>query len=457
MKNNITNCSKNKQLLFSFNNKIAADFKGGDITSDGGAVLLREFDKKISFIKGLSKCINDPRNPLLTIHKQEELLRQRMFQIALGYEDADDSDLLRKDPLFQVSVKEDDWRLMDVEELASQPTITRLENRVQEEEIEKVNGFLVDAYIKSVTADGRYPETITLDIDSTGAPTHGSQQLSLFHGYYEETMYHPLFITDIESKLLLGAYLRPGNVHTAHEAEKYISPVINRLKIAFPATRIIIREDSGFSSPKPYNYCKREGLFFVIGLATNKVLERKIEKYLKRARQSFEEGNQEPIKLYVSFRYKAESWDRQQRIVAKIEINKHGEEIRYVATNIKGKAKDIYEFYTKRGECENRIEELKNGFSADRLSCHKFYANYFRLLLHSCAYNFVMLLKHNVKNKELADAKIDTFRIKVLKVGAWIKETVRKIWVHFSSAWPFRNLFEEIYWSIINSPPYSLA
>lgn len=457
MKDNTKNNSINKQILFTFNDKITADFKGGDITSDGGAVLLREFDKKISFIKGLSKCINDPRNPLLVTHKQEELLRQRMFQIALGYEDADDSDTLRQDPLFQVSVKEDDWRLIETEELASQPTITRLENRVQDKEIDEMNKFLTDTYIKSVGVKGKHPETITLDIDSTDAPTHGAQQLSFFHGYYEETMYHPLLITEIESKFLLGAYLRPGNVHTAHEAEKYISPVVNRLKSTFPATKIILREDSGFSSPKPYNYCKREGLFFAIGVATNKVLEKKIEKYLTKARQLFAEGNQETVKLYVSFRYKAESWDRQQRIVAKIEINKHGEEIRYVATNIKGKAKNVYGFYTKRGECENRIEELKNGFSADRLSCHKFYANYFRLLLHSCAYNFTMLLKRNVKSEELADVKIDTFRIKVLKVGAWIKKTVRKIWVHFSSAWPFRNLFEEIYQSIINSPPYSLA
>ncbi len=457
MRNNTTNCNINKQFLFSFNDKIAADFKGGDITSDGGAVLLREYDKKTSFIKGLNKCINDPRNPLLVTHKQEELLRQRIFQIVLGYEDADDSDVLRQDPLFQVSVKEDDWRLIETEELASQPTITRLENRVQDKEIEQMNDFLTDTYIKSVAAKGKHPQTITLDIDSTDDPTHGAQQLSLFHGYYEETMYHPLLITDIESNLLLGAYLRPGNVHTAHEVEKHIRPVINRLKNAFPMTRIILREDSGFSSPKTYNYCKREDLLFAIGVATNKVLEKKIEKYLKKAKELFEAGKEETIKLYVSFRYKAGSWDRQQRIVAKIEINKHGEEIRYVATNMKGKAKDIYEFYTKRGECENRIEELKNGFNADRLSCHKFYANYFRLLLHSCAYNLIMLLKSNVKNEELANAKIDTFRIRVLKVGAWIKETARKIWVHFSSAWPFRNLFEEIYWSIAHSPPYSLA
>jgi len=220
MTNNTTSGNTSKQLSFSFNDKIRADFKGGDITSDGGVVMLRDFDEKISFIKGLSKCINDPRHPLLTIHKQEELLRQRMFQIVLGYEDADDSDLLRNDPLFQVSVKEKDWRLIEIEELASQPTVTRLENRVSEEEIEKLNKFLTDTYIKSVKAKGKCPDTITLDIDSTDAKTHGYQQMSLFHGYYGATIYHPLLITDIETKLVLGAYLRPGNVHTRRMMKK---------------------------------------------------------------------------------------------------------------------------------------------------------------------------------------------------------------------------------------------
>lgn len=457
MSNTTTNLPKSHQLLFSFNRKLTADFKGGDITSDGGAVLLREFDDKISFIKGISKCINDPRDPLLVIHKQEELIRQRMFQIVLGYKDADDSDILRYDPLFQVSVKEDTWRLIEREELASQPTMSRLENRVQEKETENMNNFLVTTYIRSMKAKGNDPEAITLDIDSTDDPTHGEQQFSLFHGYYEETMYHPLLITDIESGLILGSYLRPGNVHTAYEEEKHIAPVIQKLKKAFPLTRIVLREDSGFSSPGKYNYCKSEGLLFTIGIAANKVLGKKIERYLEKARELFELGGQETIRRYVSFRYRAGSWNRQQRIVAKIEINKHGEEIRYVATNLTGTAQSIYEFYIKRGECENRIEELKNGFYADRLSCHRFYANYFRLLLHSCAYNFIMLLKRTVKNKDLADVKIDTFRLRVLKVGAWIKETVRKIWVHFSSAWPFRKLFEEIYYSISHSPPYSLA
>lgn len=369
MSNSITNQPKNTQLLFSFNDKIATDFNGGDITSDGGAILLREFDEKISFIKGVNNCIHDPRNRLLVTHVQEELLRQRIFQIVLGYEDADDSDILRQDPLFQLSVKEEEWRLIDTEELASQPTISRLENRVSDKEIEGMNNFLTDTYIKSVKAKRKDLDTITLDIDSTDDPTHGEQQMSLFHGYYQERMYHPLLITDIESKLLLGAYLRPGNVHTAHEVTKHIAPVIDKLKKAFPTTKIVLREDSGFSSPRMYNYCKKEDLLFVIGISTNKVLERKTEKYVEKAKALFEAGKEKVVKLYVSFRYKAGTWDREQKIVA----------------------------------------------------------------------------------------KIDTFRIKVLKVGAWIKETVRKIWVHFSSAWPFRNLFEEIHWSIIHSPPYSLA
>lgn len=456
MNKNTTKQNESQALLFSFNKSIAADFKGGRISSDGGLVLLREFDKKISFIKGLDGRIKDPRNPLFVIHEQEELLRQRIFQIALGYEDADDSDILRHDPLFQLAVKNKEGRkaLFEIEELASQPTISRLENRVMEDEIAGINNFLSDNYIKTRE---KPPKEIVLDIDSTDDPTHGNQQLSMFHGYYGLTIYHPLLITELTSKLLLGAFLRAGNVHTADHVLEHLSPIVKKLKDKFPETKIVLREDSGFSSPSMYDYCKKENLSFVIGVPTNKVLEKKVKPYLAKAERLFEKGDQSPIQLYVSFKYKAESWNRQQKIVAKIEINKHSTDIRYVAASLKGKAKEIYEFYTKRGECENRIEELKNGFKADRLSCHNFYANYFRLLLHACACNFISLLRSNLKNTELAEAKIDTLRIKLFKVGAWVNETVRKIWVRFSSSWPFRDLFNQTYRAIAKSPHYSLS
>ncbi len=456
MNKNTTKQNKSQAFLFSFNEKVTADFKGGKVSSDGGLIILREFDKRLSFIKGINNCVNDPRHPLFIFHEQEDLLRQRIFQIALGYEDADDSDLLRHDPLFQLAVKNKERKiaLFESKELASQPTFSRLENRVKEEEIAGINNFLSDNYVKS---QKRPPEKIVLDIDSTDDPTHGNQQLSLFHGYYEQTMYHPLLITELTSKLLLGAYLRAGNVHTADNVIGCLSPIVERLKDKFPKAKIILREDSGFSSPEMYNYCKKEGLSFVVGVATNNVLKEKIKPYLEKARKLFEKGGQETVKLYVSFRYKAESWDRQQRMVAKIEKNKHEEDVRFVTTDLKGKAKEIYEFYTKRGDAENRIEEFKNGFKADRLSCHNFYANYFRLLLHACAYNFIALLRSNLNNPELAEAKIDTLRLKLLKVGAWIKETTRKIWIHLSSAWPFRGLFQQAYLAIRGSPAYSFA
>jgi hypothetical protein len=453
---NNTTARSDKQMRFSFNEKLIADFNGGDISSDGGLALLREFDQKVSFVKTINKRINDPRNPLFILHEQEELLRQRIFQVALGYEDADDADRLRHDPFFQLTVKNEKRQvLFQIDELASQPTISRLENRITENEIPQLNDVLLDNYIKSREQE---PSEIILDLDSTNDPTHGQQQMSMFHGYYEQTMYHPLLITEIKSQMLLGAYLRPGNVHTADNVLTHLGPVIKQLKSAFPKTKIVLREDSGFSSPKMYDFCKAENLSFIIGMATNNVLKKKIAPQLKRARKMFKNNEEkQTVKLYTSIRYKAKSWKRSERIIVKIEINEHSEDVRFVATNLPGRAKDLYAYYTERGECENRIEELKNGFKADRLSCHSFIANYFRLLLHSFAYNLVVLLRNSLNCPALAGAKIDTLRLKLFKVGVWINKTTRKIWAHFSSAWPFSNFFLEAYHSIAKSPHYSLA
>lgn len=414
---------------------------------------MREFDNKLSFTKGIDNCINDPRNQFLIIHEQEELLRQRIFQIALGYEDADDSDLLRLDPLFMISVKN-----KKAEELASQPTITRLENRITKTELDSINTFLLNNYIQyATTIKENKTEPIVIDMDSTDDPTYGNQQMSMFHGYYEQNIYHPLLVFENTSKLLLGAFLRPGNVHTADNAMEHLSPIITKVKSSFSGKELIFRADSGFSSPKTYDYCNSEGISFVVGVPSNNVLIKKIDPYLELARKRHKEKN-EKVLIFVSFRYKASTWSRQQKMVAKIEINSHKEDIRFITTNMKGKAKDIYEFYTGRGDSENRIEELKNGFKADRLSCHEFNANYFRLLLHSCAYNFISLLRNIVdSNSALAQAKIDTFRLKLLKVGAWINETTRRIWVRFSTAWPYRNMFLEIYEKIKVSPQFCLA
>lgn len=445
-----------KQLKFSFNESIVADFNGGDISSDGGLVLLREFDSKTSFVQSINNTINDPRDPRFILHEQEELLRQRIFQIALGYEDADDADRLRHDPLFQLAIKNKKRRILfPIDELASQPTLSRLENRIAENELARLNDTLLDNYIKS---QNQKPRAITLDIDSTNDPTHGQQQMSMFHGYYEQTMYHPLLITEITSQMLLGAYLRPGNVHTADNVLTHLLPVVRKLKSAFPKTKIILRQDSGFSSAEMYAFCQAEGLSFIVGIAANNILKKKIASQLKMARKMFRKDKEsQTLKIYTSIRYKAKSWQRSARVIVKIEINKHTEDVRFVATDLPGRAKELYEVYTRRGECENRIEELKNGFKADRLSCQSFNANYFRLLLHSFAYNFIVLLRNSLNCPGLVGAKIDTLRLKLFKVGVWINKTTRKIWAHFSSAWPFRNLFFEAYHSIAKSPHYSLV
>lgn len=448
MNKNTTNLDQ-KQLHFSFNKSLTADFEGGEISSDGGLLLLREFDKKTAFLQGLNNCIRDPRNEFLIVHEQEEMLRQRLFQIALGYEDADDSDLLRLDPLFQITVK--NRKLVD--ELASQPTICRLENRVAQQEIDFINNFLLNNYLKSRS---KKPKQIIIDVDSTDDPTHGAQQLSMFHGYYGQTIYHPLLISEPDSQLLLGAFLRPGNVHTAHDALKYLAPVAKELKANFPKANLIIRADAGFSAPETHQFCEKENLEYVIGIASNNNLHKAIEAKLARAKARLK-GKDEAVYLHASFKYRAESWVKQRRVIAKLEVTTDKEEIRFVVTNLKGKAKDIYEFYCQRGDSENRIKEVKHGFKADRLSCHDFLANYFRLLLSSCAYNFIALFKNNLTKENLRDCQIQTIRLKLFKVGVWIKKTTRKVWAHLSSAWPFQALFRQAYWAIRAAPAYSLA
>lgn len=453
--NKNTTKSDLKQLLFSFDGTLTADFKGGEISSDGGLLLLREFDNKISFLQGLNNCIFDPRNEFLIIHEQEEMLRQRLFQIALGYEDADDSDLLRLDPLFQLTVKNKEGRkaLFEADELASQPTISRLENRINQSEIDRINNFLLNNYIKSRK---NTPKQIVVDVDSTDDPTHGNQQLSMFNGYYGQPVYHPLLISEPESQLLLGAFLRPGNVHTAHGVLEYLAPIIKELKGNFAKANLVVRADAGFSSPETHQFCEKENLQYAIGIPSNNNLYKTMQPKLSQARTTFEKQN-EPVYLYASFKYRAESWSKQRRVIAKLEITKDKEDLRFVVTNLKGKAKDIYEFYCQRGDSENRIKEVKHGFKADRLSCHNFSANYFRLLLSTCAYNFITLFKKSTGQEELKDAQIQTLKLKLFKVGVWIKKTTRKIWAHISSAWPFQALFQRAYWAIRGAPAYSLA
>ncbi|MFO8148294.1 MAG: IS1380 family transposase [Gillisia sp.] len=440
-----TDCKHQYSFNFYQKKDVVVNFEGGQITSDAGLIPLKEFDERREITEEVNECITDSRQDNLIKHKQLEMIRQRVYQIAAGYEDGNDCDLLRNDPAIKLAVGKESFS----DELASQPTISRLENRITQQDIEKLNEENINRYINS---RAEVPEEVILDIDSTDDETHGSQQLTFFNGFYGQYMYHPILIYEAERGHLLSVKLRRGTAHTAEGAEEMVKKVIDRIKVAFPETKIIVRGDSGFGNPQMYNTC--EDIEYALGIKSNAVLKRKAQKVLVRAISEYEKS-QKPVRLYNSFIYKAKSWKKSRRIRFKAECNSEGTNLRFCVSNKKGRTKDIFKFYNARGECENRIKELKNGFAGDRLSCSKFLANAFRLTLHSLSYSLVNLFREKILcNTELATAQIETLRYKLFKIGAQIKETCRKIWIKMSGGWPYRNLYGQIHKAVAcNGPP----
>ena len=432
------------QCSFSFYRKkdVVVNFRGGEITTDAGLIPLREFDQKFQLTDGMDNCISDCRQSYLIEHQQKEMLRQRLYQIVAGYEDVDDCDLLRNDATMKLMAGKKDFN----KALASQPTVSRLENRVTWEETEKLNKLHLDWFIKTRE---KAPEEIVFDIDSTDDPAHGKQQLALFNGFYDQYMYNPLLLFDGKSGHLLSALLRGGTAHSSKFADEMLKETIDRLKEKFPTTNFFMRGDSAFGVPAEYKLCEQEKVKYTIGIIGNSVLQRKAAKLLTKAEQVYKKAGKD-ARFYTSFLYSAKSWKKKRRICVKAECNSEGTNLRFIVTNMKGRSRDIFAFYNGRGECENRIKEVKNGFAADRLSCHTYLANSFRLNLHGLAYNLVNLFREKILvTTTLAKAQIDTLRYKLFKIGAWVKETCRRIWVKLASSWPYRNLFRQIYSTVV--------
>ncbi len=433
-----TVCSR--QIAFSFypHRKVTVNFKGGEITTDPGLFLVREFDHRLKLTRQMDRCLEDPRDQDMIEHEQIEMLRQRLYQIVAGYEDADDADLLRDDATFKLVAGKP-----SVEEpLASQPTISRLENRVEWPEIEKLEGLLFKWFTQTRR---KAPREVILDLDSTDDPAYGEQQLVMFNAYYDQYMYHPLLLFEGNTGHLLSVLLRRGNASSAECADDMLESTIRKVKQEYPRARIITRGDSGFGRPMMYDLCEREGVEYALAIGANPRLKKRAEPLLARAVKRYARTGK-PVKCYTSFRYGAKCWPRQRKICVKAEVNSEGTNLRFLVTDRRGRSKDVFEFYNARGECENRIKELKLGFHADRLSCEKYMANAFRLVLSGLAYDLVNLFRERVlEGTELAKAQIDTLRLKLFKVGACVRQTVRRVWVQLASGWPHRSLFLEVH------------
>ncbi len=437
-----------KQLHFGslFGKQITGDFAGGRITSDAGGLLLRDLDERYGVSEVMAGSLIDSRHPSWVIHELRSLVKPRMFSIALGYEDYNDAATLRTDPALKLTAGRLPEDLLD---LASPSTLCRFENRITRKELRRLADRLFDLYVKSHPGPR---DIVVIDMDATDDPTHGHQQLSFFHGYYEQHMYHPLFVIDGISGFPMSCVLRAGNTHASHRAEAVLKRLVKRLKKAYPEAEILLRADAGFAIPGLYRFCERHRIHYVIGLITNERLKAKAADLLAKAKERFHESG-EKQRLFISFNYQAESWHRYRRVIVKVEYCDKGPNQRFVVSNLSLKPQSLYdEIYVFRGETENRIKELKLEIKADRLSCHRFLANQFRLYLHTFAYCLFWLLRGHLKGTELAFAQVATLRLKLLKIGARVRETSRRVWIHMASGYPYQQLFYHAIQSIREVP-----
>lgn len=427
------------QLQFSFhrNRRIQAQFDGGRITSDAGLLPLREFDQRHELTRQWAVTLSDARLPERQQHSLDALFTQRLYQIVAGYEDANDAALLRHDPIFQLLAEAAPGQL-----LGSQPTLSRWENAFTWRDWVRLNRGLLESFAVQCAARIGQAGEIVLDVDSTEDPTYGQQEFSFYNGHYERSVYHPLLVFERATGYLLAAHLRRGEVGSSRGVVAVLRRVVRFLRRRFPRVPIRVVGDTGFAIPTLYLFCEQEHLEYTFGFATSRSLKPRGERLLQKAdRRWLRLGT--PQRLYDSFHHRGKRWRQySRRICVKAERTAKDRCVHFVITNRRGRAEDVFDFYHGRGECENRIEEFKNGFAADRLSCHRFLANSFRLLLHAAAYNLVVLFRHRLP-EPLRHAQIETLRRQLFKLGALVTHSARRVFVHLASGWPFQTLFQQ--------------
>jgi hypothetical protein len=435
----MTDCNRDPLHFSTLGPKaVVADFQGGQLTTDAGALLLREVADKSGLFDALDAAIPDPRHPVFIIHDQRAMIAQRIIAIALGYEDLNDHQTLRADPVFQVAAGKPPE---EESKLASPPTLCRLENRITRQTLVKIAEVLVDHFIASHSEP---PEQLILDFDATDDRIHGKQERRFFHGYYDHYCFLPLYV--FRGDELITAYLRPSNIDASKHTRALLKLLVGKLRAAWPKVKIAIRGDSGFCRWRLMRWCDSHGIGYVLGLAKNPVLERRAIDWIARAQRQFQQTG-EPQRIFGSISYGAATWDRSRRVIVKAEHNAQGANPRFVVANVAGDPQELYEdVYCQRGEMENRIKEQQLDLFADRTSCHGFLANQFRVLLSAAAYVLVQGLRRTVLvGTELARAQVGTIRLKLFKVAARVIVTARRVVFHLASSYPYRELFRLAY------------
>ena len=409
---------------------IEADFCGGDLSSDGGLMLLRRVDAHIGLTRAAAAALPDPRDPERVEHGLREMLAQRIYGLCCGYEDLNDQQALRKDLLMQTAVGR-------VQALASAPTLSRLDNRATRAQAVALHGVLIDQFIAS---HDRPPAEIVLDIDASDVPLHGRQELAQFHAFYDHHCYLPLYV--FCGQAMLACYLRRSRIDGALHCAAVIKLLVKALRQAWPRVRIIVRADSGFCRQRLLRWCERSGVDYVIGLARNRRLEARVQ-YAEAMLAEDYASTGIKQRFISEFDYAAGSWDIERRVITRLEYGAQGNNPRFIVTNLPGDPTELYEkLYCQRGEAENRIKEVQLDLFGTRASCHRFLANQFRLLLAALAYTLMQRLRAlALKDTELERASASTIRCRLLKIGAAILRNTRRVRVMLASHHPLRALF----------------
>jgi hypothetical protein len=429
--------------------KVTADFTGGTVTSDGGALFLSEVERGVGVIQRLVGALTDHRHQSYIDHSYEELISQRVYQIACGYEDANDCNDLRQDPAIKAACK----RLpIEGEDLASQSTMTRLENSVTRPQLYRMARALVDTFLSSYEIP---PEAIILDMDDTDDPTHGTQQMSLFNAYHDEHCYMPIHVYEGRSGKLITTILRPGKRPSGTEITTVLKHLVPYIRRHWPEVQIIVRADSHFSAPEVHDWCEENNVHYALGQSSNTVLRRKASQLLAQA-TSLYEATQRKVRMFTSFSYQAGTWNKPRRIICKVEVSDQGENVRFIVTSFESSRPSfLYDsVYCARGQAENYIKNHKTFLHSDRTSCHSFTANQFRLFLHSAAYVLLhTLADRGLKGTRWAKAQFNTIQTRILKVGARVHELVTRIKFHFPTSFPLRDLFVTILLNLAHAFP----
>ena len=429
--------------------EIVAEFSGGTISSDGGGLLLQETDSKMNLLKRFSQCFVDGRNQDLIEHSVEQMIRQRVFALALGYEDLNDHEQLRQDPLLAVMAGK---AQPGTEALAGKSTLNRMElgtgmpTRYKKITFwrDSVDELLVDVFLEAHPAP---PQQIVLDIDTTDLALHGNQEGKFYHGYYKHYCYLPLYIFCGDQ--VLCARLRPSSIGPAVGSRKEVERIVQQIRQRWPEVEIILRGDSGFCSDELLAWCEQSRVEYVVGMARNQRVEGLIAGPLAEAKQQFE-ATQQPARIFAEFQHETlqGTWSQKRRVVAKAEYIDGKSNPRFIVTSLDSdrweKQKLYEELYCARGDMENRIKEQFVLF-ADRVSASTLRANQLRIYLSVMAYTLMNGLRRlGLQATTMATAQVGTIRLKLLKIGALIKVSVRKVWVRMASSYPYQALFSQV-------------